>query len=288
MGNEYLKIMFAQIEMQLGYNNEKEYLIENELYFKQINEIIENFASKNPDILILPEMSYNEKYEEYFLNNSSNKLIVFGSMYENNHNYTVVYHNNKKFLINKYFNSGVEPAIRFQNVITENEFIKNYLKEHTFKINNKKIIILNCAEYYKVAYLISKNRNICKNLFGFLVPCANNNNEVFLTEAMAIHNHNENIYSFIINSISTYNEKPYSNGESFVFGKISSYEKEFLPTNLTTKHCSNICKLNSEKYIVYGEYLHTKSSSYYRSDDFKHTPKNLKFIKIGETKWKKY
>ena len=99
-------------------------------------------------------------------------------------------------------------------------------------------------------------------------------------ESKAIHNHNENIYSFVVNSISTYKDKKYSSGGSYVFGRVSSFEKEFLG-DFRVKHSSNICCLNDEDYLVEGMYLYKDSSVYYRSDNYKHTPKNIKIERIG-------
>ncbi len=278
MDKEYFKIGFAQMKLNLGCDNEKEFLIGDDLYFNQMDEVVKKIG--DCDVLIFPELSYHKNYESYFLSNSNNKIIVFGSCYVGNENFTIVYYNMKKYMIKKMFNSPVEPSIRYQENIGVKEFLKNNLKERTFVLNGKKFIVLNCAEYYKVAYFIARDEYKSKNLFGFLVPCANNNNEVFLTETKAISNHNDNVYSFIVNSNSLYNGQKYSLGGSYVFGRVSPFERDSFK-DFRLKESSNICCLDSGSYFVRGMYLYKESSKYYRSDSFRHTPKNIKIERIG-------
>lgn len=278
---EYFNIGFAQIKLNLDYDSQKEYLIADKMYFSQMKKII-NYIDKNYfDIFIFPEMSYHPQFDDYFVKNSHQKIIVFGSVYIGNENFTVVYHNEHKFLIKKMFHSGVEPSIRFHQNITAKEFIKKYLKQHTFKLYGKKIVVLNCAEYYKVAYFVARDNLLNKNLFGFLVPCANNNSQVFFDESIAIHNHNENIYSFVVNSNSSYKNQPYSFGKSYIFGQITKYEKQNL-ANFQHNHASNICCLDDDSYLVEGMFLFNNNNKYLRSDGFCHTPKNFKIKKLGD------
>ena len=281
MNKDYFKILFAQIKLSLDYDSEKEFLVETDNYFDQMEEIINIISNNSYDVIIFPELSYHDKYNTFFLNNSINKIIVFGSVYMGNENFTVVYNNQKKYLVKKVFNSGVEPSIRFQENISIKDFFKHHLKDHTFKIRGKKFIVLNCAEYYKVAYFIARDEIKSKNLFGFLVPCANNNNQVFLNESMAIHNHNEDIYSFVVNSVATYKGEKYSEGGSYIFGILSNFERKNI-NHPRLNQANNICYLDNNSYIVEGMFYYGNLSKYFRSDNFRHTPKNFKIIKVGE------
>lgn len=281
MKKEYFNIVFGQLKLNLDYTPTHEYLIADKMYIKQMEKIIEYLTDKDIDVLILPEMSYHKNYDEFFIKYSFDKIIVFGSVYCDSANFTVVFNNGEKHLIKKMFNSALEPSIKYGENITIKNFIKNHLSEHTFVLHNKKFIVLNCAEYYKVAYYIARDCKLSKNLFGFLVPCANNNNDVFVAESIAIHNHNDNIYSFVVNCSSLYKGKKYSYGGSYVFGRISAYEKE--NSNISQlNHPSNICSLSDDSYLVDGMYLFADSSRYYRSDNFKHTPLNIKINKIAD------
>lgn len=281
MNKEYFRILFAQMKLTLDYDENKEFLIEDSFYFEQMNRVLEYLNNIDYDVVVFPELSYHERYEEYFLKASKNRIIVFGSLYVGNENYTVVYQNEKKIIVKKVFSCCVEPSIRHQENMNIRDFFKEELKKHVFKLKGKKFIVLNCAEYYKVAYLIARDEHINKNLFGFLVPCANNKNEVFFSESVALHNHNDSVYSFVVNSISTYKEEPYSVGGSYIFGRLSSFERMCGSKNNSV--CStNICLLDDDCYIVDGLYLYGASSNFYRSDDYKHTPKNLIIKKIGE------
>ena len=279
MKKEYFRILLVQMNLKLGYDCEKEFLIDDEEYFRQMEFVMKKICKNDYDVIVFPEMSYHKEYDNYFSNNSKDKIIVYGSHYIGNENCTIVYHNNKKFCVSKAYSSGVEPSIRYQDNISVNHFMKSCLKDHTFVLKGKKFIVLNCAEYYKVAYFIARDEVKSKNLFGFLVPCANNNNEVFLTESKAIHNHCDNVYSFVVNSSAYYNEEKYSSGGSYVFGKMSVYERDCGCEN-RIKHPSNICYLDEGSYLIDGEFLFKDSSLFYRSDDFRHTPKNLKIERI--------
>lgn len=281
MNNDYFKIALIQLKLQLDYDNNKEYLIENEQYFKQMDEVLNYLQHNNFDIILFPELAYSEKYDNAFLQLSKDKIIVYGSKYIKNENQTIVYNNQQKKLIKKEFCSAVEPSIRFQRTISEKEFLKTKLKEHTFIIKRKKFIVLNCAEYYRVAYYIARDEKLSKNLFGFLVPCANNNNQVFLNESIAIHNHNHNVYSFVANSVASYAGKNYSKGGSYIFGPISSFEKNTKTTS-RIDHALNICYLDDKICLIEGEFVNVNFSNYYRSDDYKHTPKQFKIHYMGD------
>ena len=87
------------------------------------------------------------------------------------------------------------------------------------------------------------------------------------------------MYSFVVNSSAYYNEEKYSSGGSYVFGKMSVYERDCGCEN-RIKHPSNICYLDEGSYLIDGEFLFKDSSLFYRSDDFRHTPKNLKIERI--------
>ena len=74
----------------------------------------------------------------------------------------------------------------------------------------------------------------------------------------------------------------YSFGESYIYGKISSFEKNCLDKKYRLQSSNNICYLDSDVYVVEGEFLCCDDDKYCRSDCYKHTPKNFKIIKIGE------
>lgn len=280
MGDGYFNILFVQLKLVLDYDENKEFLVANDDYFKQMDSVIRMIDENSYDVILFPELAYHDKYDEYFKSISKDKIIVFGSVYVNNFNYTVVYNNNEKILVKKMFCSPVEPAVRYLNSVGVKEFLKEYLNDHTFKLKKKKFIVLNCAEYYKVAYYIARDRKLSKNLFGFLVPCANNNVNVFFEESVALHNHNEDVYSFVVNSVSTYKGEKYSVGNSYVLGKISPFERCCLNSDYRTKQVNNIIYLDDDSYVVDGSYLCSDVGKYYRSDNFKHTPKKIKIIKM--------
>lgn len=281
MEKEYLNVCFAQMELTLENSAESEFLVENDSYFSQMEKIIAHLENNEFDVMVFPEISFCEKYSEKLKSLSQNRLIVFGSKYIDGDNITIIYYDEKEYLIKKRFLCAVEPAIRQCERISVSKFLSTYLKEHTFLLHGKKIIVLNCAEYYNVAYMIARSEKHSKNLFGFIVPCANNNTKVFLDESKAIHNHNSEIYSFVVNAVGTYSGKNYAKGESYIFGKISPFEKE-CATYPRIEHAGNICYLDEGAYLVSGQFLIQNYSSFYRSDNFYFTPKNFTVKNLGE------
>ena len=281
MEKEYLNVCFAQLSLTLENNEHSEFLVENNSYYSQMESILTYLENNEFDVMVFPEISFCEKYASRLLALSKGRLIVFGSRYIEGENITVVYYDGKEHLIKKRFLCAVEPAVRTCERISVSKFLTTYLKEHTFVLNGKKLIVLNCAEYYNAAYMIARSNKYSKNLFGFVVPCANNNTKVFLEESRAIHNHNSEIYSFVVNAVGTYSGKNYAKGESYVFGKVSPFEKE-CATYSRLDHPGNICYLDDGAYLVSGSYLMQNYSPFYRSDNFFFTPKNFNVVSLGE------
>ncbi len=276
--NTYLKVLGFQLKQQLESNNLNEYLIEDKLFDQQIKKSFELIKNLNPDLVIYPELSYKDENEKVFKELSNNRLIIAGSIYKDRINKTIIFQNKEKFEIPKKYASGREPMTRIIENKTIEDFIKNNLKEHTFIIKNKKIIVLNCMEYYHTAYYIARN---IKDVFAIISPCVNNNINVFLEETKAIHNHNENIYSFIVNCVSTLDKEIYSTGNSYVFGPIQHHEKDWLKLeNINSeKHNASILTLPKTNSYFYGEFRNNLTP-YGRSDNYENNPKNIKVSSI--------
>lgn len=275
---DYLKVLGFQIKVQLDCNSKNEYLIktkELELATKRMQEIINE---KLADIIILPEMCYQEDLYNYWKDLSKDKLIIAGSIYNEGENQTVIFSNNKSFFIPKCNASSAEPMVRFIEECSSLDFINKHLQEHIFWIKGRKVVILNCMEYYQNAYSIARSAN---NLFALICICSNNNSKVFKEETRAIHNHCENLYTFMVNCISTYKNKPYAKGESYVYGPIQRQEQDWLKKErvIIDDHCSSILNLSSEPEYFYGEFTNN-FSRFGRSDEYKNNPKNIEIGKI--------
>ncbi len=273
-----LKILGLQLVVDLDCTSTDEYLIETMEFKEQMQEVKKLISTKNPDIVILPEMCYSEDYYEYFMNLSNNKLIVAGSIYNNGINQTVVFFENKEYRIPKCNASGAEPMIRNIRKISNSEFLNQKLDSHTFIFDNKKLIILNCMEYYQNAYYIARND---PNLFGILCICSNNNPKVFLDESRVVHNHCENIYTFMVNCVSTYKGVSYGTGESYIYGPIQQHEREWLKKEgiISDEHPSSILKLGNDSEYFYGEFIND-FSRFGRSDNYLNNPKMIEVGKI--------
>lgn len=276
---EYLKILGFQLKVNLSCNHYSEHLLIDSEFRKEMKETLKIASELNPDIVVYPEMCYSEDYEKEFINLSKNKLIVAGSIYKENRNMTVVYKDKKKQLIEKRYASGAEPMTRYIDYLDPEEFIDKYLKDHIFIIKGKKIVVLNCMEYYHVAYYLARK---FKDIFAFISPCSNNNQKVFIEETRALHNHNENVYSFVVNCISDYNNKSYAKGRSYIYGPIQYHEKEWIRKEgiCNDSHNSSILNLDELPSYFYGEFTNNLIS-YGRSDRYSNNPKKILVKYLG-------
>lgn len=278
----YLKILGFQLQVELDCNHKEEYKIITPEFRNQIAIVQEIVKEKESDIIILPEMCYQEELFSYWKEQSKNKLIVAGSIYNKGINQTVVFFKNKGYYIPKCNASGAEPMSRTIKKCSPTNFIKNHLKEHTFEIKGKKLIILNCMEYYQNAYNIAREN---PDIFAIICICSNNNPKVFLEETRAIHNHCENLYTFMINCVSNYMGKPYAKGQSYIYGPIQKHEQEWLIKEgiSVDNHCSSILNLTQEAEYFYGEFINN-FSRFGRSDLYENNPKNIEIGKIRTRK----
>lgn len=282
---DYLKILGFQLNVQLDCDYKNEFLIETEALKKDIECVKEIIKIKNPDIIIFPEMCYIRANDDYYNELSNGRLVIAGSIYNQGINITIVYKDGKQYCIPKYNASGSEPMIRNIRNGTVEEFMKNKLDEHTFYFNDKKLIILNCMEYYQNAHYIARSVD---DLFGIICICSNNNPRVFLDESRVIHNHREDIYTFMVNCVSTYQGKDYGKGESYIYGPIQGHEKEWLLKEgiLMDDYVSSILKLGNESEYFYGEFIND-FSRFGRSDNYMNNPKNIEVGMIRKKVLKK-
>lgn len=98
---------------------------------------------------------------------------------------------------------------------------------------------------------------------------------------MAIHNHNESIYTFMLNCVSTYKDESYGDGQSYIYGPVSIHEKEWLSKEgvLTKKNPNHILSLSKDKIqYVYGEFMFSERLSRFgRSDNYINNPRTIFF-----------
>lgn len=276
--NNYLAVLVFQLNLHIECTSTHDYIVVDDNYHKQILKAIEVIKELDPDVIVFPEMSYNSDYDVFFQTLSeTGKLIVFGSTYKGNFNYTMVYDNGKIISVPKRFPCGSEPMVRYLDKISPAEFIDKYLHEHEFHVKGEKVYVLNCLEYYETAYLIARNPSLNHKLFGFIVPCSNSNPKVFMDESKAIHNHNEFIYSFVANRIRGDSTNRY--GRSYIYGPIQYHEKDWLKEQgiLSDEHNASILTLDKDTpSYAYGKYaLGRDISRFGRSDCYLNTPKNV-------------
>lgn len=278
--NNYLSVLMCQLDMELDCNAQDEYLIETGSIKEQINNATRIIEDKHPDITLFPEMAYIKEYEKIYKSLSKNgKIVVAGSHYEDGVNKTVVFQNERKYEIPKGYASGAEPMTRKISYVSPSDFLATELSNHEFWIKGKKIYILNCMEYYHLAYYIARDEKLRHNLFGIFAICSNSNTHVFEEETVAIHNHNESIYTFVLNCISTYKGENYGDGQSYIYGPVSVHEKEWMKKDgINTKiNPTHILSLTgTDKQYVYGEFIFPEQLSRYgRSDKYVNNPKSL-------------
>ena len=118
-----------------------------------------------------------------------------------------------------------------------------------------------------------------KDLFGIFAVCSNSNTRVFEEETVCIHNHNESLYTFVLNAVSTYQGEDYGDGKSYIYGPISIHEKEWLREEKieSKKNVCHVISLSSEKAeFVYGKFLfHENLSRFGRSDKYINNPRDI-------------
>lgn len=273
--NNYLSVMMFQLKLEIICTSQKDLLVLTDEYYTQMENSIDAIQKFKPDICIFPEMAYQEVYANKLKELSKNgKMIVYGSDYVGNTNKTKVFIDGNLCEIIKRYPCGSEPMIRFYEKPDVNDFITNYLSEHEFYVKGKKVYVLNCLEYYQTAYMIARDNELSNNLFAIIVPCSNSNPKVFMDESRALHNHNENVYSFVCNRVKNGCEKRY--GRSYIYGPIQYHEKDWLKEDgiLSDDHSSSILTLDAlTPSYVYGKYLVPESISRFgRSDYYANTP----------------
>lgn len=282
--NNYLSVCMFQLKCLCDCDSEKEYLIETREIIEEIERAFDIILKYQPDIALFPEMTYLEKYEKKYEKASDSRIIVAGSYYKDGINTTVVFENGKKKEFSKCYASGAEPMARKISFMEVDTFIENYLKEHEFWINGNKIYILNCMEYYHASYYIARNPRLKENLFGIFAICSNSNTRVFEEETVCIHNHNESIYSFVLNCVSKYQDESYGDGKSYIYGPISIHEKDWLKKEgiESKKNVCHILSLSEEKAeFIYGKFVLSKNLSRFgRSDKYINNPRDVIIEKL--------
>lgn len=278
--NDYLSVLMCQLNMVLDCNNRDEYLIETDNFYKQTDKAFKIMQEKQPDITLFPELSYLRNFDEKYCEFSKDgKIVVAGSYYENGINKTVVFQNGIKYEIPKGYASGAEPMARKVSYREPEEFLAEELQKHEFWIKGKKIYIFNCMEYYNLAYYVARNEQYKDNLFGTFTICSNSNTHVFEEETAVIHNHNEAIYTFMLNCISTYKGEDYGDGQSYIYGSISVHEKEWLEkekirVKKNPNHILSLSETNAQ--YIFGEFIISERLSRFgRSDSYINNPRML-------------
>lgn len=278
MMNKSLKVLGFQLQVELDCDEINEFLILNKSLNNQMEDVKSIISSRDADIIIFPEMCYIADLEDYYKEISNKRIVIAGSVYIDGFNYTIIFQNGEKKVVRKYNASGAEPMVRYQEHVDTNTFLKKYLKEHIFKIKGKKIVVLNCMEYYQHAYRIARE---CSDIFAIICICSNSNQKVFLEETKALSNHVENIYSFVVNCVSNYTGKKYAKGNSYIFGPVQRHERDWLlkEGKYIEEHNCSIVSLSSSSEYFYGEFDNS-FSRFGRSDFYKNNPKNLEVGKI--------
>lgn len=139
-------------------------------------------------------------------------------------------------------------------------------------------------EYYHIAYYLARNENLKDKLFGIFAICSNSNTKVFEQETICIHNHNESLYTFVLNCVGTYKGEDYADGRSYLYGPVSGHEKEWLRKEKieSKENVSHILSLaKDEPQYMYGEFLiPERLSRYGRSDQYRNNPRQIKVGKL--------
>ena len=277
--NNYLSVCMFQLKFQLDCNSQNEYLVETNEVLGQIQSAFQVIEKYSPDVSLFPELAYLEKYDDAYKKLSVSRIIVAGSYYKDGTNTTVIFSDGIKYTIPKFYASGAEPMSRKSFFTHPEEFLQKEIQKHEFWIKGKKLYILNCMEYYHAAYYIARSPNLQNDLFGIFSICSNSNTRLFEEETVCIHNHNENLYTFTLNCLSSYLGEPYGDGKSYIYGPVSRYEKEWLRREgIESKN--NVCHIlslsNEKAQFVYGKFFFPEHlSRFRRSDHYLNNPQDI-------------
>lgn len=277
--NNYLSVCMFQLRVKLECNSREEYLVETSNVLKQVENCLNVIREYEPDISLFPEMTYVSKFEKEFEELSKSRIIVAGSFYKECINTTVVFVDGKKHEVAKTYASGAEPMARKILFLPPEKFLEEELEHHAFWIKGKKIYILNCMEYYHAAYYIARNKRLNTELFGIFAICSNSNTRVFEEETVCIHNHNEKIYTFVLNCVGTYRGKKYADGKSYIYGPVSIHEKEWLKIEQieSKQNVSHILSMSEERAeFIFGKFVFAEELSRFgRSDSYLNNPRDI-------------
>jgi hypothetical protein len=285
-----MKMLGLQLEVEENIEGLREFINES-IIIDKIKKSFKLIKSLEPDIVLFPEMCYIPSIHKDYLSLSYNRLIVAGSHYnDQNENITVIYQNGKMFTLPKIYPSPDEPMFLSRiNILEpteiilkwENEIKEGLLPNYFFKtVNNKIAVVLNCIDYYKLAYYIARSPILSKDLLILLSPCSNNRVEVFIEESKAIHNHNVNIYSFIINACSVLNTQSYAVGKSYLFGVIDPYSNSNqFKSKQNIEHFSSILNIDNGNKAIFIDTI-DNFSLLKRSDLYQKNPKNIQIIDL--------
>ena len=278
--NNYLTVAMFQMHYKSSDDGLNEINSKDSYYKYEMTKVATIIQNKKPDIAMLPEMSFSEEYDSVFRSLSKSTLIIAGSYYKESNNITVVFQNGERFEFLKRYPSGKEVMSRHTEHLPHEEFLSKYLKEHEFTIKGKKIYVFNCLEFYQIAYFVARDTKIRENLFGIFVTCANSNTPLFEQESICIHNHNEKIYTFVVNTIGKA-IKSDGDGQSYIYGPVSTHEKRWLVKDgLNSKMDipSHVISLSERKsqYVI-GKFLFYEAlSRFTRSDFYQSNPKDIR------------
>lgn len=244
-----------------------------------------------PDVSIFPEMCFLPSLESEYarLSKGYRRLIVAGSYYSpGDINTTVVFQDGVRRNIKKLFPSPHEPMFGATSIpYSPTEMIASWENDYKlygvgdldyfFKLpNGDTAVILNCLDYYKLGYYVARSLILSKDLSLLISPCSNNNVKLFIEESQAIHNHNSNIYSLIVNVDASLNEESYAIGESYAFGWID-YATAQIHKDLKWKknHSASIVHAEKGGTMIYLE-VEEEISAFKRSDGYCKNPRVVK------------
>ncbi len=205
-----MKFLICQIPLHLNSKPFKIANIDEHIAVKR--KCVEYAMTTRCDVIIFPEYTYDPSEKEYMLDKSS-ELAIFAGSYQDaeNYNQTIVFVGGNYFQQAKKHTSPYEKTIPNQFSVKPSEADLSY-----YDLKNKNCFILTCFDYFELAR--EKSRQLLGNgeFIDILIsPCCNNNPEMFIKEAEAIHSHRDNLTSIICN-VSRFKK---DSGEYNTFGK---------------------------------------------------------------------
>ncbi len=292
------RVMLCQLKAKQRHIIQKSWVVYDEVR-PQLERCFALIEEQKPQLVVLPETCYIPQLYDTYKSLAQDCFIVAGSAYNDDGiNETHMFGPNGFYsVVPKIFPSPKEtmeynhPNTKMPDLVLkqwEAEVERGEWPPYFPVIdekNGQRLAVLNCMDYYRMGYFVANSSVISPHIWGIVSPCSNGQQEVFFRLAGAIHDANDLIYSFVVNSHNQTRPPGSTQGQSFVMGPITHNTKALLSLQTGQKddHFAYIYKLGEDAEVLFLDLIDGKDVCFFaRSKDFKSTPTNIQRVSLEE------